>query len=141
MASNKFEQWFNMPNRKISRGGNRLKDTEQSDFKSVNKNLALDDRGRTKQIYGNNIRRFMEYLELQSAKRVADRWEVNSSNLTSFIKIDLLDVPSGEQAEDVNKRKLNSYARKMSLARLASYSPSSPGPGKNYLNNFIRLSN
>ena len=141
MAANKFEQWFNMPNRKVSRGGNRLKDTEQSNFKSVNKNLPLDDRGRTKQIYGNNVRRFMEYLELQSAKRVADRWEVNSSNLTSFIKIDLLDVPSGDQAEDVNKRKLNSYARKMSLARLASYSPSSPGPGNHYLNNFIRLSN
>ena len=114
MASKK--RYFSIPNKKISHIVNRLKDTEQSNVKPM-----LDGTRRTKETSGIDVRRFMEYLELQSAKRVADRWKLNSSNLTSFIKIDLLDVTSGEQIGDVNNRKLNSYARKKSTGKQILY--------------------
>ena len=115
MASKK--RYFSIPNKKISHISNRIKDADKSNVKPINVKLSLDITRRTKETNGIDVRKFMEYLEHQSAKRIANRWEVNSSNLTSFIKIDLLDVTSGEQIGEANNRKLSSYARTKSSGK------------------------
>ena len=112
MASKKT--YYSIPNKERSYVGNPIEDIEQRNIRPINTKPFVGGRRKTKEKVGFNVRRFMQYLELQSAKRVADRWEVNSSNLSSFIKIDLLDVTGGEQIYEVNKGKLSSYVRQLS---------------------------
>ena len=113
---------FSTSSTKIIQTINLLKDTDQSYFKSIHARPFYEGNKRAKQASnGIDIRKFMESLELQSAKRIANRWEVNSSNLTSFMKIDLLEAATSAENDVSNNGKLSSYARKKSLGSSGNY--------------------
>lgn len=107
-------KYLSIPSTKNIQSTNCIKSSEHPDIEAIKSKPFIPSTIKAKQGNGINVRKFMESLEVQSAKRVADTWEINSSNLTSFIRIDLLKVSSTAQYSRVGKGTLTSYARKMS---------------------------